>query len=112
MNKYQTHHRTQTFSTLIISGILASTCLSPSVTDDLSLNIPPCTASSNYDSINSGISSTYESTRDSLPEQHSSSEEVETVITNFFSKLSANQEPLGSEFEHVLFEDLWDLYQS
>jgi hypothetical protein len=69
------------------------------------------TASSNYNLVDDRISSTYESDRDFLPE-HYSSEGLETVITNFFSKLSANQEPLGSEFEQVLFEDLWDLYQS
>jgi hypothetical protein len=114
MNEYPTNHINQTISTLIISGLLVGTSLSPRInTNEPSLSNPPYTApSKNYLRVDSGISSTYESDRDSLPEQHSSSEEVETVITNFFSKLSANQEPLGSEFEQVLFEDLWNLYQS
>ena len=33
-------------------------------------------------------------------------------VTDFFQKLSAEQEPLGREFEQVLFDNLWDLYQS
>lgn len=33
------------------------------------------------------------------------------VITNFFHELSSNQEPLGYEFEKVLYKNLWDLYQ-
>ena len=33
-------------------------------------------------------------------------------VADFFRKLSTEQEPLGSEFEQVLFDNLWDLYQS
>ena len=36
----------------------------------------------------------------------------EGEVTDFFQKLSAEQEPLGREFEQVLFDNLWDLYQS
>ena len=36
----------------------------------------------------------------------------EAIVTSFFEELSSNQEPLGHEFEEVLFENLWDLYQS
>lgn len=36
----------------------------------------------------------------------------EEEVTDFFQKLSAVQEPLGREFEQVLFDNLWDLYQS
>lgn len=32
-------------------------------------------------------------------------------ILSFFSKLSATQEPLGKDFEKILFDNLWDLYE-
>ena len=35
---------------------------------------------------------------------------VDAVVTDFFTELSSNQEPLGVEFEKVLFDNLWDLY--
>ncbi len=31
-------------------------------------------------------------------------------ISDFFDDLASKQEPLGEEFEKVLYENLWDLY--
>jgi hypothetical protein len=36
----------------------------------------------------------------------------EQKIGNFYAKLSAKQEPLGADFEKVLYDSLWDLYES
>lgn len=33
-------------------------------------------------------------------------------VTNFYARLLASQEPLGVEFEKVLYDNLWDLYES
>lgn len=33
-------------------------------------------------------------------------------VTNFYAKLLAAQEPLGVEFERVLHDNLWSLYES
>ena len=49
------------------------------------------------------------SSRSSLKQESTS---FEGDVTDFFQKLSAEQEPLGREFEQVLFDNLWDLYQS
>ena len=49
------------------------------------------------------------SSRSSLKQESTS---FEGDVTNFFQKLTAEQEPLGREFEQVLFDNLWDLYQS
>lgn len=38
--------------------------------------------------------------------------EFEQSIGNFYARLLTNQEPLGAEFEKVLHENLWDLYES
>lgn len=37
---------------------------------------------------------------------------AEAVVTSFFEELSSTQGSLGYEFEQVLFENIWDLYQS
>jgi hypothetical protein len=37
---------------------------------------------------------------------------VPTFMVALIEKLFSNQEPLGHEFEQVLFENLWDLYQN
>jgi hypothetical protein len=36
----------------------------------------------------------------------------EQVVGRFYARLLENQEPLGMEFESVLHENLWDLYES
>jgi hypothetical protein len=36
----------------------------------------------------------------------------EQKVGNFYGRLLASQEPLGPEFEKVLYENLWDLYES
>ncbi|MDH3346621.1 MAG: hypothetical protein OEM02_00775 [Desulfobulbaceae bacterium] len=114
MNNYQTKQIVQTFSTVIISGILASTFLSPAHNDTLSLTHQPFTASKNYALLSDGTSPTYEPGGNFQTGYSPASTEVEvgTIVTSFFSKLSSDQEPLGSEFEQVLFENIWDLYQS
>lgn len=40
-----------------------------------------------------------------------SSEEFEQIIVNFYKDLLSNQEPLGIEFEKVLYDNLWNLYE-
>ena len=36
----------------------------------------------------------------------------EHAVGSFYARLLTNQEPLGAEFEKVLYENLWDLYES
>ncbi len=113
MNNYQTKHIVQTFSNVMISGLLASTFLSPACTDEpFSTAQPYTTTGYNYTLAAEGTPLTYESSRNLQARGHSSSVEIETVVTNFFSELSSNQEVLGSEFEQILLGNLWDLYQS
>lgn len=37
---------------------------------------------------------------------------LEQTVSQLYAHLVANQEPLGSEFEAALNENLWDLYES
>ena len=36
--------------------------------------------------------------------------DFEGAVADFYSTLVTNQEPLGKDFERVLYENLWDLY--
>lgn len=36
----------------------------------------------------------------------------ERAVGNFYNRLLTSQEPLGAEFEKVLYANLWDLYES
>lgn len=38
--------------------------------------------------------------------------ESNDFLENFFEKLCASQQELGAEFEKVLYDNLWDLYES
>ena len=36
--------------------------------------------------------------------------EFEQIVSKFYEELLSSQEPLGKEFEKVLYDNLWDLY--
>lgn len=38
--------------------------------------------------------------------------DFDSTISTFYANLLAKQEPLGKEFEKVLYDNLWDLYVS
>ena len=40
------------------------------------------------------------------------SSDFDAAISHFYAELSARQEPLGKEFEKVLYDNLWELYVS
>lgn len=39
-------------------------------------------------------------------------DDFEQIIQNFYSRLLASQEELGTDFEKALYNNLWDLYES
>jgi len=54
-------------------------------------------------------------------DQYSSNFSIENITTentfeksigDFYAKLLASQEPLGSDFEEILHKNLWDLYET
>ncbi len=118
MYKYQIEQTSQTFRTVIITGILASTLLPQNWTYDLGSKVlSPFSKSNNFIFLTHGTSPTYEPQTNPLSKSHLSypvfqDAEFEGFLTDFFVNLSSNQESLGFEFEQVLFEQLWDLYQS
>lgn len=114
MNKYHTKQTSRTLGTVVMVGMLASTLLPPDRSHEPPSNTPHFSGGNNYAFAFRGTSPTHEPSKNILNGHYSSSIETtfETVVTSFFEKLSSNQELLGHEFEQVLFENLWDLYQS
>ncbi len=121
MNEYQIEQTSQTFHTVKITGLLASTlllvpsCISEPVSSmPLLANNNNSALTKNYAFIEGGASPTYEPQKNAMTCYCSSSSntDFEAVVTDFFADLSSNQESLGPEFEQVLFENIWDLYQS
>lgn len=114
MNKYQSEQTSRTISTVMIAGILASTFLPSDYCNETPSSTPYFPTSNNYTFLSHGTSPTHESHKNILTGHYSSYEETifEAVVTDFYEALSSSQETLGLEFERVLSENLWDLYQS
>lgn len=114
MNKDYVRQTPQTISTVVIAGMLAGTFLPADWDSVPSQSILPFSASNNYAYSYRGTPLTYELSKNVLTGYYPSSVETtfEAVVTSFFEELSSTQESLGYEFEQVLFENLWDLYQS
>lgn len=114
MNKYHIEQTSRTLGTVVIAGMLASTLLPPDCSHEPSSSSPHFSEGNNYAFAFRGTSPTHEPNKNILTGHYPSSTETafESVVTSFFEELSSNQEPLGHEFERVLFENLWDLYQS
>ncbi|OGP86095.1 MAG: hypothetical protein A2V87_11220 [Deltaproteobacteria bacterium RBG_16_58_17] len=47
-----------------------------------------------------------------MGEYQQESDQFEVHVAKFYTKLLASQESLGAEFEKVLHENLWNLYES
>ena len=112
-NNYRTSQVSKTASYISLGLILAS--MQPvstlaqrkpviSVRERPFLTLSPDSVSSTSAYNKYGISS-----HSSIKQESTS---FEGDVTDIFQKLSAEQEPLGREFEQVLFDNLWDLYQS
>lgn len=114
MNRDYIRQTPPTIGTVVIAGMLASTFLPSNCNNAHPSNMPPFSASNNYAYSYRGTPLTHESSKNVFTGYCSSSIETtfEAVVTSFFEELSSNQELLGHEFERVLFESIWDLYQS
>lgn len=59
-----------------------------------------------------GNQATYDRFTASLSKDHSIVASFEEVVSEFYSRLWSKQEPLGMEFEKILHDNLWDLYEN
>jgi hypothetical protein len=117
MNKYQTTQASQSLCTVVATGLLASTILINEPTYSVQKNgqrSPINSISQNHSWVYNGASLTYGSKSGLLSGGYSSASNqgMESVISDLFLELSSKQEVLGGDFERVLFDNLWKLYQS
>ena len=60
-----------------------------------------------------GGGATFDSFRGRITGQYDLSPiQFERAVGNFYARLLSSQESLGLEFQKVLFDNLWDLYES
>lgn len=112
MNEIQYSQVSSTFS-YALAGLLAFQAPSPIKVDlpangrILSRSYITSSSEATFNSLGSNslsstITGAYESGFDSF----------KLSVSNFYSRLLVSQEPLGAEFEKVLYDNLWDLYES
>ncbi|MGM0609320.1 MAG: hypothetical protein ACQESP_13000 [Candidatus Muiribacteriota bacterium] len=112
MTNYESSKMQETFRNVLIIGMLYG-----SIGTNTALNSNIQTKS-NYSrksySINDEVAGSYAPVKNVFTGDYSisSTAEFEREISEFYTKLSSEQEPLGKEFEEALFENLWDMYQS
>lgn len=116
MNNYQCKHSSSTLTglgasvvatglvvSIALGGVMSDRPLEKSIGHGLSLN--------HYTT--QGSSTTFGQYGSVLTGQLASTPETfESSVANFYSTLLSAQEPLGAEFERVLHDNLWDLYES
>jgi hypothetical protein len=110
MNNYAIKHESNTFfgsSIVIAAGLIGSLMLQPDVGQgsqcDISLlRRPPVSIEENSKTFG-------QYTNSFTGEYENPSFAFEENVTSFYAKLLGMQEPLGKEFEEVLYDNLWDL---
>ncbi len=112
MNNYSIKQTSMTACNIVVSGVLASQGLAhanapeaPDATPQ-GLSTLPYEIHANTPSFSQLGNLYYDSQLQAIDQEF-----VETV-SNFYAQLLENQEPLGQEFEQVLHNNLWDLYES
>lgn len=112
MNNYLTEQSSWSTSNVVIYGMLATQLLATGTAqaiqpaDEQKLVQQPYevhASPSSYDQL-SGV--TYDA------HERSTDEQLIAAVSGFYSNLLENSEPLGREFEQVLNENLWDLYET
>ena len=97
-------------SIVILAGILATQCMAqihPSQHENIDFSVRD-----NYYRQKSNLS-TFDQYKNPLTGKYDQSNVYfETAISNFYAELLASQKPLGEEFTKILYDNLWDLYES
>ena len=111
MNEIRYNLASSTMSNVVMAGIFSLAMLnsSPDKMTPMS-GIHPFSGNT-YSS--GGCSATFDFFRGGITGQYDLTPlHFEQVVGNFYARLLSSQEPLGVEFETVLFDNLWDLYES
>jgi hypothetical protein len=111
MNKISYNLTPGTMSQVVIAGLLSMQLLNGSPENGSNKLDMPAVLQASYAS--DGNTPTFDSFRGAVTGQYdSSSVQFEHSVGNFYARLVSTQEPLGGIFEKVLYDNLWDLYES
>ncbi|WP_394752479.1 hypothetical protein [Crenothrix sp.] len=111
MNKFSLNQQSSTFGSVIIMwGILA--CQLLPISENKTNSAREFKKENNISDNSNSTYSEYNSFTKSNFKYEIVNANFEQIISEFYSKFLINQEPLGEEFESILFNNLWDLYES
>lgn len=112
MNKYHTTGNSKSLNTIVLATTILVNSFHPS---DSNIELPSLTKQNIYQHDNHGY------VTKSLPETFSikSRSDYNLIqssflnhLNQFIEELASKQEELGNDFSSVLFDNIWDLYQS
>ena len=107
---YDIKQNARTIGSVAIAGVLATQLLAPILTNSGMVLDTHLNSRNNYES--SDLSPTCEHFLSFFTDNYYRGiRNFETSITEFYATLVSSQEPLGIEFEKVLYDNLWDLYE-
>lgn len=109
-NNYRIEQVSRSGKNVVIAGLIAAHCLAVPIAVMAEELRSPCrrnkynTAASSptFDQYRNIITGEYDQSKDSLEE----------ALSNVYARLINYQEPLGPDFEKVLHDNLWNLYES
>lgn len=111
MNKISYNVASSTLSTVVMAGLLSSQWLNVLPENLTQPKDVPHLLPASYFAGSSGA--TFDMFRGSVTGQYDHTPiRFEHAIESFYVQLVANQESLGADFEKLLFDNLWDLYES
>lgn len=111
MNDICYDQASSTFSHVLMAGLLAMQILHPTPTRIVTEQRGKQLLQNVYSF--DGNRATFNSYSDPITEAYNFTPSgFEQAVGNFYSRLLAGQEPLGAAFEKVLYDNLWDLYES
>lgn len=111
MSEIRPNQASSTFSYVVMAGLFSMQFLNspPERSGQTPVHLP--FAAGPYTS--SGSGATFDTFRGTVSGQYDrSAVKFEQAVGNFYAQLLLHQEPLGAEFEKVLYDNLWDLYES
>ena len=111
MNEIITKHTSLTPGTVVLlSGMIASNLSVPGLSDSVSKGGKQSLHQNLYETSANLPSHSHVKVTPQDFEKNIDCQFVETV-SSFYEQLVKKQEPLGQEFEQVLLDNIWDLYE-
>lgn len=112
MSNIRYNQASTTFSNVMAVGLLATLVLHNTPTQNTSEHCKDSFLRKAYSL--GGNKPTFNSYSNAITGEYNPASVIgfEQSVSNFYAHLLGNQEPLGVEFERVLYDNLWDLYES